>query len=186
MRRGAGPPPPKSSNASPASTSTPGPTHWSSASLSSRPAQVAAGVAVAGRCRSLASSTRPIAGTSTASTSATGLAQAIDPTGLKAQSDLLVEGGDALAAADAHRDHGSPAAGAAEFVEGLDGQDAAGGADRVAQGNATPVGVGLFGGKAKLPGDGQSLGGEGLVGLEDVDVVHGQPDPVEQPADGRH
>ena len=57
----------------------------------------------------------------------------------------LEDGGDALAAADAHGDQGAAAAGALELVEGLDGEDAAGG-DGVAQ--ETPTRWGWCGPRA--------------------------------------
>ena len=53
----------------------------------------------------------------------------------------LEDGGDALAAADAHGDQGAAAAGALELVEGLDGEDAAGGPDGVAQRHPDPLGL---------------------------------------------
>src|SRR4029453_3176054 len=51
-------------------------------------------------------------------------------------------GGGPWAAADAHGDQGAAAAGALELVEGLDGEDAAGGADRVGHGPPRPAGGG--------------------------------------------
>ena len=59
-----------------------------------------------------------------------------------ASGGALEDGGDALAAADAHGDQGAAAAGALQLVQGLDGQDVAGRPDGVAQGDARPVGVG--------------------------------------------
>jgi len=57
-------------------------------------------------------------------------------------SDPFEDGGDALAAADAHGDERVPAAGPAQLVQGLDGEDGAGGADRVPERDAAAVGVG--------------------------------------------
>src|SRR5215211_9103358 len=54
----------------------------------------------------------------------------------------LEDGCDALAAADAHGDQGAAAAGALQLVQGLDGEDAAGGPDRVAQRHPGAVGIG--------------------------------------------
>ena len=59
-------------------------------------------------------------------------------------SDALEDRGDALAAADAHRDQRVPAAGPAQLVEGLDDQDGAGGAERVTQGDTASVRIGPF------------------------------------------
>src|SRR6202035_5460106 len=92
--------------------------------------------------------------------------------GLQHQLDPFENRGDALAAADAHRDQRVPAAGPAQLVEGLDDQDGAGGAERVTEGDATSVRVGPFRWKAELGGDGEGLRGERLVHLEHVDVIH--------------
>src|SRR5580700_2846283 len=92
--------------------------------------------------------------------------------GLPHQLDPFEDRGDALAAADAHRDQRVPAAGPAQLVEGLDDQDGAGGAERVTQGDAAAVRVGPFRRKAELGGDGEGLRGERLVHLEHVDVIH--------------
>jgi hypothetical protein len=86
--------------------------------------------------------------------------------------DPFEDRGDALAAADAHRDQRVPAAGPAQFVEGLDDQDGTGGAERVTQGDAAAVRVGPFRRQAELGGDGEGLRGERLVHLEHVDVIH--------------
>src|SRR5215469_17720806 len=96
----------------------------------------------------------------------------------------LEDGGDALAAADAHGDQGVVAAGAVQFVQRLDGQDRSGGADRVAEGDAAAVGVGLVRRQPELSGHGERLGGEGLVQLDHVDLVELHPGPVEHLAHG--
>ena len=57
-----------------------------------------------------------------------------------------------------------------ELVGALDGEDGAGGADGVADGDAAAVDVDLLGVKAKVAGDREGLGGKGLVDLEEVDV----------------
>jgi hypothetical protein len=64
-----------------------------------------------------------------------------------------------------------PAAGPAQLVEGLDGQDGTGGADRVAEGDTAAVGIGPVRQQAELLHDGERLGRERLVDLEQVDVV---------------
>ena len=58
-------------------------------------------------------------------------------------SDPLEDRGDALAAADAHGDQRVAAAGALQLVDRLDGEDRAGGADRVAERDAAAVRVDL-------------------------------------------
>src|SRR3712207_5048549 len=75
----------------------------------------------------------------------------------------LEDGGDALAAADAHGDQGPAAAGALQLIQGLDGQDAAGGPDRMPEGDAGTIRVGPVLGQTQVPDHGQGLGGEGLV-----------------------
>ena len=79
--------------------------------------------------------------------------------------DPFEDRGDALAAADAHRNQRIPAAGPAQLVEGLGDQDGTGGAERVPEGDAASVRVGPFRRKAELCGDGEYR-------------VDGQPDPV--------
>src|SRR5918992_1529777 len=49
------------------------------------------------------------------------------------------DGGDALAAADAHRDQGPPAPGPLQLIQGLDREDAAGGPDRMPEGDARAI-----------------------------------------------
>src|SRR3954469_8146959 len=87
------------------------------------------------------------------------------------RSDPLEEGGEALAAADAHRLQ--PVADLpAGHLPGQRGQDPpAGGTHRVTQGDARTVDVGPLEvrvGEAPLPGDGQHLAGESLVELDQV------------------
>src|SRR2546423_368160 len=96
------------------------------------------------------------------------------------------DGGDALAAADAHGGEGVPAAGAPELVERLDGQDCPGRADRMTEREAAAVRVDAFRRQPEFPGYGQGLGGEGLVHLEDVDLVQLEAGPVEDVAGGRN
>src|SRR5215212_5622565 len=62
----------------------------------------------------------------------------------------LEDGGDALAAADAHGDQRPPAPGALELVQRLDGQDGAGGPDRVPERHPGAVGVGAVLGQAQV------------------------------------
>src|ERR1700720_3604079 len=85
---------------------------------------------------------------------------------LRHQLDPFEDRGDALAAAEAHRDQCVPAADPALLVEGLDDQDGAGGAERVTEGDAAAVRVGPFRRQAELGGDGEGLRGERLVHLE--------------------
>ncbi len=67
------------------------------------------------------------------------------------------------------------------------GEDAgAGGADRVAERDARAVGVEPLVGGVDLPlaQDGEDLGGEGLVELDQADLVEGEPGPIEGGAAG--
>lgn len=50
--------------------------------------------------------------------------------------------------------------------------------------SAMAVGIDLFRIKAELAADGERLGGEGLVGLDHVEVGELQTCPVDQRADG--
>src|SRR5260370_34345065 len=92
-------------------------------------------------------------------------------TGPFPRSDPLEDGGDALPAADAHGDERVPAAGPAQLVQGLDGEDGPGGADRMAEGDAAAVRVDPVRRQAEFPGHGEGLGRERLVHLEQVDAV---------------
>src|SRR5580658_9833740 len=60
-------------------------------------------------------------------------------------SDALEDRGEALAAADAHRDERVLAAGALELVQGLDGQDGPGGGNGMPEGDAAAVRGGALG-----------------------------------------
>src|SRR5579862_3906722 len=73
-------------------------------------------------------------------------------------SGALDDGGDTLAAADAHGGQRVPAAGAGQFVERLDGQDGAGGADGVTERDTTAVRVGALGRQVEVARHGQRLG----------------------------
>src|SRR5690606_13609861 len=81
------------------------------------------------------------------------------------RSETLEDGCDALPAADAHGHQRIAPAGAPQFVHGLDGEDGAGGADRMAQRNAAAVGVEFFRIEAEFACHGAGLRGKGLVGL---------------------
>src|SRR5690349_2643213 len=83
----------------------------------------------------------------------------------QAPSDALEDHGDALATADAHGGQGVAALDALQLMDGLGGDDRAGGAHRVTQGNARTVGVDLFRVEAQFASHGAGLGGEGFVGL---------------------
>src|SRR5699024_6930768 len=67
---------------------------------------------------------------------------------------------DALAAADAHADHGILLIGALQLVGHLGGEYAAGGADGVADGDAAAVDVDLFRVEAQIAPHGVGLAGE--------------------------
>ena len=78
--------------------------------------------------------------------------------------------GDAHAAADAERGEALLGVALLHLVE-QGGQDAgAAGADRVADGDGAAVDVDLVGVPAELLADRERLGGEGLVGLDQVEV----------------
>src|SRR3546814_14605022 len=63
---------------------------------------------------------------------------------------------------------------------GLAGDACAGGAERVAERDGAAVEVGLVEIEAQLVGAGQRLGGEGLVQLDDVEVLHGEARTAER------
>src|SRR5260370_5562935 len=90
-------------------------------------------------------------------------------TGPFPRSDPLEDGGDALPAADAHGDERVPAAGPAQLVQGLDGEDGAGGADQVAEGDPAAAEVDPVRRQAELPSHGARLRCERLVHLAQVD-----------------
>src|SRR5271157_6430796 len=94
------------------------------------------------------------------------VADGAGPGPVTSTSDALEDRGDALAAADAHRDERVPAAGAPELVQRLDGQDGPGGGDGVPEGDAAAVRVGALLRQAQFPDHRQRLRGEGLVDLE--------------------
>src|SRR5215471_15083479 len=103
-----------------------------------------------------------------------------------AGSDPLEDRRDALPATDAHGGERVPAAGPAQLIQRLDGEDRPGRADRVAEGHPAAVGVGPLGRQAQLTDDGERLGGEGLVHLEEVDLVELEAGPVEHLAGRGH
>ena len=65
--------------------------------------------------------------------------------------------GDALTAADAHADHCVLLVGAHQFVHDLDGEDAAGCADRMTDGDAAAVDVGLLRVQTQIAADRKRL-----------------------------
>ena len=71
-------------------------------------------------------------------------------------------------------------------MHGLDGQDVAGGPDRVAQTDARAIGIELGRIELQVMCYGASLSGKGLVGLDHVDVGHGQSGFLQRQAAGRH
>src|ERR1700722_5432842 len=96
----------------------------------------------------------------------------------------LEDRGDALAAADTHRGEGVAAADALELVDRFCGDDGVCGADGVAEGDAGAVGVHLGGIQVELLCDGASLGREGFVGFDDVEVVHREAAALERESRG--
>lgn len=80
-----------------------------------------------------------------------------------------------LAAANTHGDQAIALVQAAQRVCQLGDEDDSGGSHRVAVRHGAAVDVGLFGGKAELVLHGDGLRGEGLVGLDEVDVVQREP-----------
>lgn len=71
-----------------------------------------------------------------------------------------------------------------ELVEQGGDLPGAGAAERVAEGDGAALGVDLLLGQAQLVGAPQALAGEGLVDLEDVDVVLGDAGELEDLGDG--
>jgi hypothetical protein len=71
----------------------------------------------------------------------------------------------------------APATGPAQLIQGLDGRDGAGGADRVPRDTPLPLGWSARG-QAEFTDDGEGLGGEGPVHLEQVDLVELETGPV--------
>jgi hypothetical protein len=78
-------------------------------------------------------------------------------------------------AAAAHADQCAGATGAVQLVDGLRGEEAPGGAERVAERNRAAVGVDPLRVGLHRPGPCEHDRGEGFVDLEYVDVVNAQP-----------
>src|SRR6476659_7449881 len=89
----------------------------------------------------------------------------------EAISDRFEHGGEALADADAHRRDAIAAAATAQLPDERRGEAGAGAAERVAEGDRAAVDVELLFVDSQLSRAGQHLGGEGLVQLDQVDVV---------------
>src|SRR5690606_21255212 len=90
----------------------------------------------------------------------------------EALAQALDDGGVGQAAALAHGLEAVPAAGALELVEEGGGGRGAGAAVRVAEGDGAAVDVDLLHVRVELLLPGEDHGGEGLVALDQVDVVH--------------
>ena len=86
-------------------------------------------------------------------------------------SDRFEDRRQALADADAHGGDAVPAAAAAQLADEGAGEAGAGAAERVAEGDRAAVDVELLLVDAELAGAGEDLGGEGLVELDQVDLV---------------
>src|SRR3981081_2407728 len=86
-------------------------------------------------------------------------------------SDPLDDHGDALAAADAHAGEAELDVALLHLVEEGDQDAGAAGADGVADGDGAAVDVEAVLGDGELAADGDGLGGEGLVELEEADVL---------------
>src|SRR5258707_6101125 len=91
----------------------------------------------------------------------------------------LDDGRDTHAAADAQRDQRATRVAALELVDHGSGDHGAGGAQRVAHRDGTTVDVELLVGDVQILLELQHHRGEGLVQLEQVDVVDGQTRAVE-------
>src|SRR5690606_11764653 len=89
----------------------------------------------------------------------------------KAWLDAFEDGGNALAAANAHGDQRIAAAGAVQLMDGLDGDDRAGRANRVAQRDARTIGVDLGRVGAQALGHCAGLRGKGFIGFDDIHLV---------------
>src|SRR5689334_1714342 len=85
-------------------------------------------------------------------------------------SDALEDRGDALAAADAHGHERVALLRALQLVERLHREDAAGGADRMAERHGAAVRVDLRGIETEIFGHRHRLHGERFVGLDQVHV----------------
>src|SRR5438445_3149355 len=72
------------------------------------------------------------------------------PASLDPCSQPLEDGGDALSSPDAHGHEGVAATGAAKLLQSLDGENAAGRPDRMAEGDPAPIGIGSVLRKAEV------------------------------------
>src|SRR3954464_10733304 len=82
--------------------------------------------------------------------------------------------GDALAAADAHRDERVPATGALQLVDGLGGEERTRAADRMTEGDRAAVRVRLLHVELEAARDGDGLRRERLVALDHVHLVEAE------------
>src|SRR4029450_3391596 len=100
--------------------------------------------------------------------------------------DPLDDRGDALSHADAHRRQTVATAGPGKL--GDEHRDEAGPAhaEGVSERDGAPVDVDLGHVQAELADGGDRLAGEGLVELDEVEVSHLQPGPLDRLAGGRH
>jgi hypothetical protein len=74
-----------------------------------------------------------------------------------------------------------------QFVDRLDGDDRATGADGMAKRDRAAIGIGPLRRQAEIAGDGAGLRRKRLVGFDDVELIgKRQARPVEQPANGRY
>src|SRR5581483_2306958 len=89
-------------------------------------------------------------------------------------SDSLEDGCDAHAAADAQRDQTATQVAALQLVDDRADEHGAGGAERVAHGDGAAVDVGLLVRDVEVLHEPHGDRGEGLVDLEQVDVVGGE------------
>src|SRR5690606_30680578 len=85
-------------------------------------------------------------------------------------SGALEQDGDSLAAADAHGGDGVAASHPLQLVERLDGDDGAGGADGVAQGDAGAVDIDPVHGQFQIAANRERLCGKGFVHFPDIDI----------------
>src|SRR5690606_22753462 len=92
----------------------------------------------------------------------------------------------ALAAADAQSGQAAASVAALHFVEQADQDAAAGGADGVAEGDGTAVDVDLGAVPVQFAADGNGLGGEGFVGLDQVQLLQAPASTLQRLAAGEH